>query len=332
MGAGVMGLCLAWELTRRGAEVELCDSAGPGTGASMGLVGALAPHAPDNWNEAKALQLEALLLAAPFWAEVAQGFGAGVGFARLGRVQPLADQAALDRAQVRADEARRNWGPGFVWQLRRAEAVPGLRLACDWVVHDTLTARITPRRAIAALLAKLGSRGVYARIAPAPSDGADRVVWATGAAGLISAGLGGGQKGQAAVLLAPEWRNAPQISAPGLHIVPHEDGNVAIGSTSERAFDDPKSTDALLEAVIDRARGLCPELAAAPVIARWAGLRPRAASRQPVLGPLADGDFIMNGGFKTGFAMAPLMASMLADLLLDGTDRIPAAWRPPLQA
>jgi glycine oxidase len=195
------------------------------------------------------------------------------------------------------------------------------------VVHDTLSARIAPRRTLDALMAALAGRRVRIDRTDTPPDGATAVVWATGARGLQSAGLGGPQKGQAALLLAPDWRDAPQISAPGLHIVPHEDGNVAIGSTSESSFADPESTDAQLDAVIARARALCPALSQAPVVTRWAGLRPRAASRQPVLGPLPDGAFILNGGFKIGFGLAPLLARMMADLLLDGADRIPADWR-----
>jgi glycine/D-amino acid oxidase-like deaminating enzyme len=120
----------------------------------------------------------------------------------------------------------------------------------------------------------------------------------------------------------------PQLYAESLHIVPHGDGTTAIGSTTERGLTDT-ATDAQLDALIDRARVLCPALGAAPVIARWAGIRPRAASRQPLLGPHPHhpGDFIANGGFKIGFALAPLVGEVMADLLLDGDDRIPGDFR-----
>ena len=59
------------------------------------------------------------------------------------------------------------------------------------------------------------------------------------------------------------------------------------------------------------------------------GIRPRAASRQPVLGPWPGrpGHFIANGGFKIGFGMAPKAAQAMADLLLEGRTwcrRVPA--------
>lgn len=335
MGGGVFGLCAGYELARRGAAVVVIERAAIGAGASGGLVGALAPHVPENWNAKKAFQLESLLMAADFWAGVARAGGVDPGYARLGRVQPLADAAAVARAEARAQGAQALWQGRARWQVCRAEAVPGLRLVSPGglVVHDTLTARLSPRAAGRALAAAITALGGEIRQGEAPPPGA-RVIWATGAAGLTALGLdlgvpmGGAVKGQAA-LLAADWRNAPQIFAEGLHIVPHADGTLALGSTSERVFDDPQATDAQLEALIERARALCPDLADASVIERWAGLRPRSPSRAPMAGawPGRPGHYVLNGGFKIGFAMAPKLAAVMADLLLDGHDAIPPGFR-----
>ncbi|OIQ63387.1 FAD dependent oxidoreductase [mine drainage metagenome] len=105
------------------------------------------------------------------------------------------------------------------------------------------------------------------------------VVWATGHAGLadLSAALGrnvgNGVKGQS-LTLQHDARDLPQLFVDGLHIVPHADGTVAIGSTSERAFDAPDTTDAQLDALHARAIAACPTLTGAPVVERWAGVRP----------------------------------------------------------
>jgi glycine oxidase len=327
MGAGVQGLACAWALVQRGAAVAVVEAAQPGAGASGGLVGALAPHAPEGWTPAKALQLEALLAAEGFWAQVAGAGGVDPGYGRTGRLHPLPDPAALARAEVRAAAARDLWGGRAAWRVIRAAEAPGWRMPGDWAVWDTLTARIAPRRAVAALVAALAARGVAVARGSAPPDAA-AVVWATGAAGLTAAGLGGPEKGQAA-LLALDRRGAPVVTAPGLYVVPHADGTVAVGSTSERRFDSA-APDARLDALLDQARALLPELADAPVIDRWAGLRPRAATRQPVLGPWPGrpGHHILNGGFKIGFALAPLLGAMMAEALTGGPDRIPPGWRP----
>ena len=107
------------------------------------------------------------------------------------------------------------------------------------------------------------------------------------------------------------------------------DATVAIGSTSERDFAAPDTTDAQLDDLIARVRAVCPDLAAAPVLERWAGVRPRSPSRAPMLGPWPgrDGQFVLNGGFKIGFGMAPRLAELAADLLLDGADAIPQGFR-----
>ena len=121
----------------------------------------------------------------------------------------------------------------------------------------------------------------------------------------------------------------PQLYADGLHIIPHADGTVAIGSTSERSFEHPNDTDAQLDDVIARATAAVPVLQQAEVIERWAGVRPRAKSRAPMLGawPQRPEHYIANGGFKIGFGMAPKVSQVMADLLLDGKDHIPPGFR-----
>ena len=71
-GAGIFGLSIAWVCVCRGAKVQIIDPNGPGAGSSGGLVGALAPHVPENWNPKKAFQLDSLLMAKEFWAQVAR--------------------------------------------------------------------------------------------------------------------------------------------------------------------------------------------------------------------------------------------------------------------
>lgn len=323
-GAGIFGLACAWAMLRRGQPVRVVEIARIGAGASGGHVGALAPHAPENWNAKKQVQLQALIAASDWWAEVADAGGVDPGYARTGRIQPV-PQGAEARMTERIAAARAHWPD---WAAMALTDSPDAALVPTsdsglWL-EDRLTARISPRRACAALAAAIRARG---GIIDEGTTTEGPAIWATGAAGLAAFG-GNGVKGQSALLgfAAP---GAPQVFADGVHIVPHGDGTVAIGSTSERDATG-LGTDAQLDALIDKARALCPALTGAPVLDRWAGLRPRAPSRAPLVGPWPGrpGDYVANGGFKIGLAMAPACAGMLADLILDGQDRIPDAFRP----
>jgi len=335
MGGGIFGLAVAWECARRGARVRLVERDRIGAGSSGGLVGALAPHVPEQWNAKKAFQLDSLLMAQDFWDGVARAGGLDPGYARLGRLQPVADAEALALARDRAAGASALWRGQAEWRLVRAaehgDWAP--QSPTGWLIEDTLSARLHPRMALAALSAAIRARG--GRIEEGRTEEpVGRVVWATGTVGLadLSAALGrtmgGGVKGQAAAF-ACATAARPQLFVGGLHIVPHADGTVAVGSTSERTYDDAGSTDDALESLIEKARSVCPMLAAAPVVERWAGLRPRARSRAPMLGAWPDkpGHFIANGGFKIGFGMAPKVAQVLADLVLEGRAAIPEGFR-----
>ncbi len=325
MGAGVFGLSVAYACAVRGAAVRVIDPNGVASGSSGGLVGALAPHVPENWNDKKAFQFESLIMAEGFWSEVSNLASADVGYFRSGRLQPLADERAVALAHARAVTAQELWQGKAEWAVIDAADTPWMPPSpSGLVIHDTLSALIHPRRATRALADAVVSLG-----GEVVSEGQamGKIVWATGWAGMQEIG-GNGVKGQAA-LLRHDAVGQPQLFADALHIIPHGDGTVAVGSTSEREFDAPYDTDAALDDVLARAYAAFPVLSGAEVIERWAGVRPRSKSRAPVLGahPTRSGDYIANGGFKIGFGMAPKVGQIMADLILDGRDTIPEGFR-----
>lgn len=333
-GAGAFGLAVGYACARRGAKVRVIDPNGVAAGSSGGIVGALAPHVPDTWNDKKAFQFESLMMAETFWQDVSEIARQDVGYARSGRLQPLVDAAAITFARQRIETAKDLWQGRAIWRvIKTPENEPWTpHSPTGLLIHDTLTARIHPRRATRALAAAIVALG--GEIATdGPDEGA--VVWATGWQGLIdmtaqhTRQIGNGVKGQAA-LLQFDARDLPQLFADALHIVPHGDGTVAIGSTSERYFTDPTSTDEQLDDIIVRALAAFPVLANAPVIERWAGVRPRARTRSPMIGmhPFRAGQYVANGGFKIGFGMAPKVGEVMADLILDGRDAIPEGFHP----
>lgn len=331
LGAGIFGLSVAWECLTRGARVRVVEKRHVGAGSSGGIVGALQPHTPENWNEKKAFQFESLVMADAWWAKVAEVSGRDPGYRRVGRVQPIADARGLALAEVRGLNAKALWQGKARWWIEEVWEGWCPASPTGVVIRDDLSARIHPRAATQALAEAVQRKG---GVIESGSEASGLVVDATGYEGLralaerLDQPVGNGVKGQA-VLLRYDRHDAPQLYTDGLHIVPHGDGTVAVGSTSEREWAEPEATDEQLEDVLARAVAAVPELSGAKVIERWAGVRPRAKSRAPMLGrdPEIADRYIANGGFKIGFGMAPKVGEAMADFILEGRDVIPESFK-----
>lgn len=328
-GAGILGLSIAWVCAQRGAKVRLVDPNGPASGSSGGIVGALSPHVPEKWSTKHQFQLESLLMAQDFWSSVQEHGGLSAGYMRTGRLQPIATEGVLALSHTRAQNAKEFWQGQAEWSVIPSDPSNPWepKSPTGMLIYDSLSAHMHPRMACAALVSTLEAKGVHVQ-SDAPETG--KTLWATGVQGLDDLStaqaqdVGAGEKGQAA-LLRFNMPNAPQLYADYLHVIPHANGTVGVGSTSERYYDDPHSTDGQLEDIIDRIRLALPVLADAPVIERWAGLRPRSRTRAPMLGAWPDrpNHFVANGGFKIAFGMAPKIAEVMADLVLEGQNNIP---------
>jgi len=359
-GGGVMGLWTALLAARRGLSVHLFERRRIGAGASGGVLGALMPHLPDRWNAKKAFQFEALVSLEGEVATLEAATGLSVGYRRSGRLIPLPKPHNRDIALRHAQDALSVWtapGRAFPFEVLDAAPVAGWpaeqAMACG-LVHDGLAARIAPRALLAALHAALEtlphvtiSEGVAVeRIDPAAgrawSDGGEALGFGTCvlAAGVetfplmmplappLARPLGTAVKGQAALLRAAVDPAFPVIFADGLYIVPHEDGLVAIGSTSENGFSDPEGTDSQLDTLIEKARRMAPALADAEVMERWAGLRPKAIGRDPMVGRHPDHGNVslMTGGFKVSFGLAHALAGAVVNEIEGGTLSVPRSF------
>lgn len=341
IGGGIMGLWAAYHAEKAGIETLLIDRDAPGRGASNGLLGALMAYMPDQWDEKKQFQFEALAALEDQLRLLEEETGLETGYRRSGRVMPLYQERQLKTAQLRADEAAINWRLGdhrFEWKVIEEPPDP------DWpswsegalaYVHETLAAHVAPRGVVAALKAFLATarhiRIIRAEVA-AIDAGANGIVLSDGerigfGKAIVSAGveafsllqplwapegqpLGRPVKGQAALLAADCDPALPIFFDNGLYVIAHPGGRVAIGSTSEDEFDAAYATDDKLEALIAAARAAIPALRDAPVIERWAGLRPRGVHREPMIGALQSvPDVIaLGGGFKTSFGVANRLA------------------------
>ncbi|WP_456391393.1 NAD(P)/FAD-dependent oxidoreductase [Profundibacter sp.] len=324
MGAGIFGLSVAYGVAARGARVRVIEAQRVGAGSSGGLVGALAPHTPERWDVKKEFQYQSLAMAQAHWREVDQLSGISSGYGRIGRLHPIASERVLGLSYERSEAARECWRGMAEWRVvEQADfGAWAPQSPTGYLVHDTLSARMQPRGAAASLAGAVKALGGEIVIGDAPIEG--KVVWATGYQGLLALSeefgteMGNGVKGQSA-LLRYDASDVPQLFADGIYVVPHHDGTVAVGSTSERYWEGADVVDVLLDEFLERAMAAFPVLKGAEVLERWAGVRPRGKKLAPMLGayPNRDGHYIANGGFKIGFGMAPMVGKVMANLVLD---------------
>lgn len=334
IGAGVYGLSSAVALLKDGHDVCVFDKGRVGQGASGGLVGALSPHAPEDWNVRKQFQLEALVRASAYWADIETLGGVASGYGRVGRYIPLNDAYEAEKAHKRCDSAAQVWAAGFRWQVLREAKGIAPAAAPFGVVYETLSARINPRMACAALAAAVLHLGgaIKENTEIRALDGIKVIAAGSDSSPLLAPFIGEGKirgvKGQAALLSGGLPAGSPIIYGNGVYLIPHGNGTVAVGATSENRYSNPNSTDHLLDEILEKAFEIAPDLKTARVLERHAGLRPRAPKPEAMLGQLDEKTFVATGGFKTGLANAHLLADALVQLVRGEAPDIPKDMSP----
>ena len=343
VGGGIWGLSCAYACAQRGQSVALFEAGKVGQGASGGLVGAMAPNVPESWNAMKQFQFDALSSAKEFWAGVDEISGLRSGYGRIGRLVPITSERDRVLAEERAINVVKFWQGKYQWSVMEKHPLILEPYAPYGVTHDTLSARMYPVHAVASLARACRLSGVEIfenRFVTGVKSGITNGDWGEAfASAIILAGgtdgfalldlhlgcvTGTGVKGQAA-LLGCDLGNAPQIYADGVYVIPHEGGVTAVGSTAEKIWDAPSAVDEKLEIVIERARAIFPALGCAPVLTRWAGVRPKARRRYPMLGPVPSlsGVFSAMGAYTIGFGIAHAVGDVLANFASGDTYDLP---------
>ena len=109
------------------------------------------------------------------------------------------------------------------------------------------------------------------------------------------------------------------------------EGDVLVGSSRERRGFDLAVDDAVSGAMLEQAFALMPGLAALPVDAAWAGLRPWLPDRLPAIGPAraVAGLWLATGHEGAGVALGPVTGRLIAQLYAGEAPVVdPAAFSP----
>ena len=362
IGAGVVGLGIAWRLAARGVSVSVFDRAAAGAGATHAAAGMLAACAEAEPGEEAlvALGRDSQARWPAFAEELKQASGIDVELRREGTL--VIALTADDQARLFHHlEFQKKLDLPLQWisaaETRRRE--PHLAGKLAGAVFSPQDHQVDNRKLALALAAaaKAAGAGIHEHqpVAAISSQGrrVDGIVLADGtkhaadvvvlAAGAWSRGIAGSIANLAPQSLPPVRpikgqmlalrmdKAAPLIShviwGPGIYLVPRLDGRLIIGATvEERGFDSTLTAGGLLT-LLEAAWRAVPAIEELPIDEMWVGHRPGSRDDAPILGPgPLDGLVYATGHHRNGILLAPVTADSIARLVLDGT--IEPAIRP----
>ena len=347
IGGGVIGLAIARALALRGMkQITLIERAQLGAEASHAAAGMLAPQAEANCADAFfELACASRDLYPVFASDLREESGTDIELENTGTLYlALTDQ---DEEEL---ENRHCWQTRTGLPVERLSADETRRLEPN-VSHEVRSAlrfpldvQVDNRRLVAALSVSVEKLGVrlltetnvksitvdHGRVSGVETSGgivcSPVVVVACGA---WTSFLTWPDKAAPPVSIEPVrgqmlcFESNPRLAhhvihSPRGYIVPRLDGRLLAGSTTEYAGFDKRITGAGLNAITSHALEIAPSLGGLPVVACWAGLRPRAEDEWPVMGECAQvgGLFYATGHYRNGILLAPLTGDLIAEQIM----------------
>lgn len=307
VGAGVLGLCTAAELARRGHAVTVVDPGG--LNASAVAAGMIAPAMESAIDDLSPEHAALLRRARDAWSDFAAATGVRLDRDpaewRGGNVEVLAARLAALGFEHEFDRAARRLTTHEDWKVEPAQALAAL----------TQGVRRLEGRATG--LTRLGARWRVETTA-GPLE-ADQVMLATGA-GAAPDGLPEAVAGLLALItpirgqigLVDERLTDHVVRGPGAYVAPMGQGCV-IGATMEAGersqTPDPERCAQMLDAAW-AVLGQTPR----PLQIEWrAGVRGATPDGLPMAGAVGQGLHLAVGPRRNGWLLGPLVASVVAD-------------------
>lgn len=104
----------------------------------------------------------------------------------------------------------------------------------------------------------------------------------------------------------------------GCYLIPRQNGKILIGSTVEDCGFDKTLLQESKDALLQKAYDMVPLLKGAQLIDHWAGLRPGTERNRPIIDrlPNCSNGYISTGHFRYGLACAPATANIMTNFIL----------------
>lgn len=349
VGAGVIGLSIAWRAAQAGLRVTLVDDR-PGRGASWAAAGMLAPVTEVHYGEEALLELNLASAAryADFAAELTELTGRDTGYRRCGTlvVARDTDEAAvldelhrfqtklgLDATRLGSRDAR-VLEPALAPRTRGAILVEGDHQVDNRALVEALRAAVERdgvalHRGRATEVRTRGERVTGVSLSDGTRLDAPRVVLAAG----IDAGAIPGVPDRAVPAVRPVKGQLlhlrPRGGQPALvqrtirgldvYVVTRADGRTVVGATVEEAGRDLTVTAGGVHRLLRDAWELLPGIDEYELTETVVGLRPGSPDNAPLLGPTElDGLILATGHYRNGILLTPVTADAISQLLATG--------------
>jgi glycine oxidase len=357
IGAGVIGLGIAWRAAQRGLSVTLVDPA-PASGASRVAAGMLTPVGELQYGEEDHLQLgiDSRDRYPDFAAELFEATGQEIAFRSDGVLSVGYD--GDDLAFLR-DQHHFQQSLGVSTELLTSRECRTLEPMLAPAVRGGILApddgSADPRRLTTALMTACERAGVrFVRrkaikvvTTPERASGVlldDRTILAARQI-VLAAGSWSGDLGLPGGLLPPirpvkgevirlhsTYRFMTRatrglVKGFSMYLVPRADGELVIGATQQELGFDARVTAGGVWELLRDARTLFPGITELEFTEVTASFRPGSPDNAPILGPTAlPGLLVATGHFRNGILLTPLTADALAAVLAG--EELPEVARP----
>lgn len=358
IGAGIIGLSAAFELSEAGLSVIVFDRQEAGRESSWAAAGMLAPG-PDSPRATALVPLarESFSLYPAFVSAVEEVSGKSVSFARKGTLEVFPGVSGeVARNRFISDQRRYGIPAESMDLVTACKIEPWLSPSTGAIAWLPDEATVDPRQLVNALVAAATNRGaqvcescgvtslLYERdrcvgvIAGAEQIAARNVLITTGCfSGNMESRIARHAptrpvRGQMIALRHPEVRLIRVLRSEKGYLVPRPDGRIIAGSTLENAGFAKAVTPEGIQKILNAALELVPALAAAEVLETWSGLRPGTADDLPILGPTdAEGLLVATGHYRNGILLAPITAKLIREWITSGRTGLDVGQFSPLR-
>ena len=334
IGGGVIGLAIAIDLKLRGANVTVI-SRDVQQAASRAAAGMLAPHAEQITQPAMKELCFKSRWAYPEWTRKLEEIsGLKTNYLPCGILAPVMQAMGAKEAREGAVWLDRQsiqfYQPGLGedviggwWYPEDGQVDNRSLMQCLIEVAKTLEIEIQEGVSVYAIQQRAGK--VTSIFTSVGEIEAQKYVLATGSwSNQLLPVPTRPVKGQMLSLKMPHEAGQPYplqkvLYGDHIYLVPRQDGRLIVGATAEEVEWIPYNTPGGIQNLLSKAIHLYPALEHWQIEDFWWGFRPGTPDEMPILGRSScDNLYLATGHYRNGILLAPVTASLLANLILEG--------------